>query len=109
MNSYVFQSRLHQYTGLTFLPELYGCTNLRAPLKQALDAVACLSLSNQLGIKWLKTDACKSYSKALQQMAKLLQDPLKAEQDAALATNYLFTLFEVLSSTHIFVHKHSFR
>jgi hypothetical protein len=97
---FVFESTLFTGSGLSFLPELYRRTNLHAPLKEALNAVAWLSLSNQLGIESLKFEACRSYFHAIELMVKLLQGPDEARQDATLATNYLFGLFEVgLSSS----------
>jgi hypothetical protein len=92
---YIFESPIFTGSGLSFLRELYGRTNLRAPLREALNAVAWLSLSNQLGIVWLKVEACGSYFHAVKAMAKLLKGPDEARQDATLATNYLFGLFEV--------------
>jgi hypothetical protein len=92
---YIFESPIFTGSSLSFLRELCGRTNLRAPLKEALNAVAWLSLSNQLGIEWLKVEACGSYFHAVKGMAKLLKDPDEARQDATLATNYLFGLFEV--------------
>ncbi|KAE9377490.1 hypothetical protein N431DRAFT_398426 [Stipitochalara longipes BDJ] len=91
---YVFESKLFTGSSLSFLPELYGCANMHTPLKEALNAVAWLSMSNQLGIKSLKSEACRSYFHAIELMAKLLQGPGEARQDATLATNYLFGLFE---------------
>jgi hypothetical protein len=97
---FIFESTLFTGSGLSFLPELYGRTNLHAPLKEALNAVAWLSMSNQLGIESLKFEACRSYFHAMELMAKLLQSSNEARQDATLATNYLFGLFEVeLSSS----------
>lgn len=92
---YVFESPLFSESGLSFLPELCGRPNLRAPLREALNAVSWLSLSNQLGLQWLKLEACGTYFHAVQLMSKLLQDPDEAPQDATLATNYVFGLFEV--------------
>lgn len=92
---YVFESAFCLQSGLSFLPELCGRTDLRAPLREALNAVACLSLSNQLGINWLKTEACRYYFHAVEVMAKLCRDPDEVRQDDALATNYLFGMFEV--------------
>jgi hypothetical protein len=96
---YIFESPIFTGSGLSFLRELCGRTNLRAPLKEALNAVAWLSLSNQLGIEWLKFEACGSYFHAVKLMAKLLKGPDEARQDATLATNYLFGLFEVKPSS----------
>jgi hypothetical protein len=99
---FVFESTLFPGSSLSFLPELYGRTNLHAPLKEALNAVAWLSMSNQLGIESLKFEACRSYFHAIELMAKLLQSPNEARRDETLATNYLFGLFEVkLSSSFI--------
>jgi hypothetical protein len=92
---YVFKSHVVCRGDLSFLPELCSRSNFHAPLKAALDAVAWLSLSNQFGIEWLKVEASKSYFHAVTLMAKLLQDPDAAREDAILATNYLFGLFEV--------------
>jgi hypothetical protein len=96
---YIFESPIFTGSGLSFLRELCGRTNLRAPLREALNAVAWLSLSNQLGIEWLKVEACGSYFHAVKLMAKLLKGPDEARQDATLATNYLFGLFEVKPSS----------
>jgi hypothetical protein len=96
---YIFESPIFTGSSLSFLRELCGRTNVRAPLREALNAVAWLSLSNQLGIEWLKVEACGSYFHAVKVMAKLLKGPDEARQDATLATNYLFGLFEVKPSS----------
>jgi hypothetical protein len=97
---YIFESPIFTGSSLSFLRELCGRTNLRAPLREALNSVAWLSLSNQLGIEWLKVEACGSYFHAVKVMAKLLKGPDEARQDATLATNYLFGLFEVKPSSY---------
>ena len=94
-SDYIFESPLFSNCGMTFLPQLCGRMDLHAPLKEALNAVAWLSLSNQLGIEWLKAEAYASYFQAVELMAKLLHDPDEAHDDATLATNYLFGIFEV--------------
>jgi hypothetical protein len=99
---FVFESTLFPGSSLSFLPELYGRTILHAPLKEALNAVAWLSMLNQLGIESLKFEACRSHFHAIELMAKLLQSPYEARRDETLATNYLFGLFEVnLSSSFV--------
>ncbi|RFU24971.1 hypothetical protein B7463_g11367, partial [Scytalidium lignicola] len=91
---FVFESTVFTGSGLSFLPELYGRPDQHAPLIEALSAVASLSMANQLRIESLKLEALQSYFHAIQLMAKLLQHPDEAQQDATLATNYLFGLFE---------------
>ena len=80
---------------MSFLPDLCARSDLHAPLGDALDAVAWLSLSNQLGIEWLTFEACRSYFHGVELMAKLLDDLDRAREDDTLVTNYLFGLFEV--------------
>ena len=92
---YVIKSRVMFRGDLSFLPGLCASSELHAPLREALDAVAWLSLSNQLGIEWLTFEACRSYFHAVEMMAKLLEDPDRARDDTTLAANYLFGLFEV--------------
>ena len=92
---YVFKSHVMFQGDLSFLPDLCVRPDGYAPLGEALEAVAWLSLSNQLRIEWLKIEACRSYFYAVEQMAKLLGDPDQAREDKTLATNYLFGLFEV--------------
>ena len=92
---YVFKSRVMFQGDLSFLPDLCARYDWHAPLREALDAVAWLSLSNQLGIEWLTFEACRSSFHAVEMIAKLLEDPHRAREDATLATNYLFGLFEV--------------
>ena len=96
---FVFESTLFPGSSLSFSPVLYGYTNLHAPLKEALNAVAWLSMSNQLGIESLKFEACQSYFHAIELMEKLLQSPNEARRDETLATNYLVGLFEVKLSS----------
>jgi Fungal Zn(2)-Cys(6) binuclear cluster domain len=93
---FVFESTVFTGSGLSFLRELYGRADQHAPLKEALNAVASLSMANQHRIEPLKLEALQSYFHAIQLMAKLLQHPDEAQQDATLATNYLFGLFEVM-------------
>jgi hypothetical protein len=90
---YVFKSGVMFQADMSFLPDL-ACTD-HAPLKEAIDAVAWLSMSNQLGVDWLAIEACKAYFQGVELLAKLLEDPDRAKEDATLATNYLFGLFEV--------------
>jgi len=94
---FVFESTVFTGSSLAFLPELYGRADQHAPLKEALNAVAWLSMANQLRIKSLKLEALQSYFHAIELMAKLLQHSDEAQHDATLATNYLFGLFEVKS------------
>lgn len=78
----------------SFLPELCAGPNVSAPLKEALDAVAWLNLSNQVGMEWLAVEAQRSYVRAVGLLARLLMDEEQAKQDSTLATNFLFSLFD---------------
>lgn len=72
-----------------------GGPNVCEPLKEALDTVAWLNLSNQVSMEWLALEAQGAYVKAVGLVAGLLQDEKQARKDTTLAANYLFGLFEV--------------
>jgi hypothetical protein len=92
---YVSSSHIVKRVDLQFLLKLCSSPNLNAPLKEALEAVAFLSLANQLRLDWLAIEANKSYCRSLPLVAKLLQNVEEARDDTTLATIFLFTCYEV--------------
>jgi hypothetical protein len=93
--NYVYSSKIIVEGDMSFLPELSGSPNSSEALKEALDAVSWLNLSNQVGVEWLELEAQKAYVKVIGLAAGLLQDEQEARKDTTLAANYLFGLFEV--------------
>jgi hypothetical protein len=83
--NYVSQSKVLALRDLRFVTELCGQPNVSELLREALDAVAWLNLSNQVGhgMDWLPLEAQQS-CKSCWALRAALQDEEEARKDTTL-------------------------
>lgn len=86
---------------LDFLPNLYSASSERSSLRKALLAVSQKNVISRYSATELVKAATKAYVEALQSTNQALADPSEALQDETLATIYLLSLHEMLSSSFI--------
>lgn len=87
---------------LCFVKELASRPNVCPALREALSAVAYLSLTYQLHLEDLKLDAKDCFGRALSMAVHLIENISDAKQDSTLATIYLFGLYQVVPITFSF-------
>ncbi|PQE29163.1 negative acting factor protein [Rutstroemia sp. NJR-2017a BBW] len=83
---------------LGFLLPLVKEISKNSTLFLTLNAVALAALANQPNSRALQPAADSQYGSALNQINKDLQDAKKAQQDSTLASVYLLSLYEQISS-----------
>lgn len=93
--NYVFSRRMTGESVFQFLPAMYTQASESSPLPHVICAIGFAGLASQYATPKLMTIASARYHGALRLMNQVLQDPLKAVEDAILASVSLLSLYEV--------------
>lgn len=94
---YMYEFESVQIGTLQFLPEVLKTDSTRNYSLEALQAVALVSMANQLKLDSLLLDSRYAYGRAISGLAKALFSQEETKSDAVYATTYLLGFYEVTS------------
>lgn len=98
---YIAPSDLLKNGNFRCLRDIYSQPRASTHFDDALQAVALMSLANQLGKQDLSVEARKLYGTAIIKVATKLRNGEDATDDTIMGASYLLTLFEVMFGLHL--------